>query len=238
MFDRNDRSEMQGGNTSGWHVANAGQRKTLGGKRSNLNNAFVPPWMKKEEGDEGGMNQESRQRESNSQRADSEPTDPRLKNIEPKMIEMIESEILDQSPGISWDDIAGLEFAKASVMEIVVWPMLRPDIFTGLRGPPKGLLLFGPPGTGKTMIGKTIATESGATFFSISASSLMSKWIGDELSRKYLYLTQIAGEGEKMVRALFAVARVNVNIEFAELRLIYIHLIDLHTFSNNNRLLR
>ncbi|EKX45248.1 hypothetical protein GUITHDRAFT_157879 [Guillardia theta CCMP2712] len=110
------------------------------------------------------------------------------------MIEMIESEILDQSPGISWDDIAGLEFAKASVMEIVVWPMLRPDIFTGLRGPPKGLLLFGPPGTGKTMIGKTIATESGATFFSISASSLMSKWIG---------------EGEKMVRALFAVARVN-----------------------------
>ena len=67
------------------------------------------------------------------------------------------------------------------------------DIFTGLRGPPKGLLLFGPPGTGKTLIGKCIASQSGATFFSISASSLTSKWVG---------------EGEKMVRALFAVARI------------------------------
>lgn len=70
--------------------------------------------------------------------------------------------------------------------------MQRPDIFTGLRGPPKGLLLFGPPGTGKTMIGKCIASQVKATFFSISASSLTSKWVG---------------EGEKLVRALFTVAR-------------------------------
>jgi len=76
--------------------------------------------------------------------------------------------------------------------EVVVWPLLRPDIFTGLRRPPKGILLFGPPGTGKTLIGKCIASQSNSTFFSISASSLTSKWIGD---------------GEKMVRALFAVAR-------------------------------
>jgi SpoVK/Ycf46/Vps4 family AAA+-type ATPase len=76
--------------------------------------------------------------------------------------------------------------------EVVVWPLLRPDIFTGLRRPPKGILLFGPPGTGKTLIGKCIASQSHSTFFSISASSLTSKWIGD---------------GEKMVRALFAVAR-------------------------------
>ena len=66
------------------------------------------------------------------------------------------------------------------------------DIFTGLRGPPKGLLLFGPPGTGKTLIGRCIASQSESTFFSISSSSLTSKWMGD---------------GEKMVRALFAVAR-------------------------------
>lgn len=72
--------------------------------------------------------------------------------------------------------------------------MLRPDIFTGLRRPPKGILLFGPPGTGKTLIGKCIASQSNSTFFSISASSLTSKWVGD---------------GEKMVRTLFAVAKVH-----------------------------
>ncbi|XP_010896377.1 fidgetin-like protein 1 [Esox lucius] len=120
------------------------------------------------------------------------PVDARLKNFEPKIIELIMSEIMDHGPPVAWDDIAGLEFAKATIKEIVVWPMLRPDIFTGLRGPPKGILLFGPPGTGKTLIGKCIACQSGATFFSISASSLTSKWVG---------------EGEKMVRALFAIAR-------------------------------
>uniref|UniRef100_A0A8C9MRM2 Fidgetin-like protein 1 n=1 Tax=Serinus canaria TaxID=9135 RepID=A0A8C9MRM2_SERCA len=104
----------------------------------------------------------------------------------------LKTSIMDHGPPVSWDDIAGVEFAKATIKEIVVWPMLRPDIFTGLRGPPKGILLFGPPGTGKTLIGKCIACQSGATFFSISASSLTSKWVG---------------EGEKMVRALFAVAR-------------------------------
>ena len=76
---------------------------------------------------------------------------------------------------------------------MIVWPMLRPDIFVGLRAPPKGVLLFGPPGTGKTLIGKAIASESGSTFFNISASSLTSKWVG---------------EGEKMVKTLFTVALV------------------------------
>jgi SpoVK/Ycf46/Vps4 family AAA+-type ATPase len=110
------------------------------------------------------------------------------------MIEMIMNEMLDKTPTITWDDIAGLDHAKSTIMESVIWPMQRPDIFTGLRGPPKGLLLYGPPGTGKTLIGKCIASQSGATFFNISSSSLTSKWIG---------------EGEKMVRALFAVARVH-----------------------------
>lgn len=69
--------------------------------------------------------------------------------------------------------------------------MLRPDLFIGLRALPKGVLLFGPPGTGKTLIGKAIAHQVGATFFSISASSLTSKW---------------TGEGERLVRTLFGVA--------------------------------
>merc|ERR1719277_923341 len=110
------------------------------------------------------------------------------------MVELIKNEIMDCGQEVAWDDIAGLDFAKETVKEIVVYPLLRPDIFTGLRGPPKGLLLFGPPGTGKTLIGKCIASQSKSTFFSISASSLTSKYVG---------------EGEKMVRALFAVARVH-----------------------------
>ncbi|CAF2611455.1 unnamed protein product [Rotaria sp. Silwood2] len=114
------------------------------------------------------------------------------KHIDPKLIEMITSEIMELNLTTTWSDIAGLNEAKRSITEIVVWPMQRPDIFTGLRRPPKGLLLFGPPGTGKTLIGKCIASQSKATFFCVSSSSLTSKW---------------HGESEKLVRALFAVAR-------------------------------
>ncbi|XP_072979034.1 ATPase family AAA domain-containing protein FIGL1 [Typha angustifolia] len=115
----------------------------------------------------------------------------KLRNIEPRLIEHISNEIMDKDPNVRWDDIAGLEHAKKCVTEMVIWPLLRPDIFRGCRSPGRGLLLFGPPGTGKTMIGKAIAGEAKATFFYISASSLTSKWIG---------------EGEKLVRALFGVA--------------------------------
>lgn len=73
----------------------------------------------------------------------------RLGACEPALVEIILNEMLDGTPGVRWDDIAGLEFAKKNVVEIVVWPMLRPDLFRGLRGPPKGMMLFGPPGTGK-----------------------------------------------------------------------------------------
>lgn len=158
-------------------------KKSLGANRSRgAFSKFVSPMPRQEE--------ESRTRDDPAQ--DIHPVDERLKNFEPKIIELIMSEIMDHGPPVAWEDIAGLEFAKTTIKEIVVWPMLRPDIFTGLRGPPKGILLFGPPGTGKTLIGKCIACQSGATFFSISASSLTSKWVG---------------EGEKMVRALFAIAR-------------------------------
>ncbi|KAJ3610502.1 hypothetical protein NHX12_022594 [Muraenolepis orangiensis] len=171
----------QRGNAPGLAAA---MKKSLGANRPRgATSKFVSPLPRQEE-EEGGA----------SLAAEQEPQilDERLKNFEPKIIELIMSEIMDHGPPVTWDDIAGLEFAKATIKEIVVWPMLRPDIFTGLRGPPKGILLFGPPGTGKTLIGKCIACQSGATFFSISASSLTSKWVG---------------EGEKMVRALFAIAR-------------------------------
>ncbi|XP_056290812.1 fidgetin-like protein 1 [Pseudoliparis swirei] len=158
-------------------------KKSLGANRPRGTfSKFVSPIPRQEEEEDEGR----------SSGPEPRLPDERLKNFEPRIVELIMSEIMDHGPQVSWDDIAGLDFAKSIIKEIVVWPMLRPDIFTGLRGPPRGILLFGPPGTGKTLIGKCIACQSGATFFSISASSLTSKWVG---------------EGEKMVRALFAVAR-------------------------------
>jgi SpoVK/Ycf46/Vps4 family AAA+-type ATPase len=102
------------------------------------------------------------------------------------------NEIVVQGDVVHWGDIAGLEIAKKSLKEAVVYPFLRPDLFMGLREPARGMLLFGPPGTGKTMLARAVATESKSTFFSISASSLISKYLG---------------ESEKLVRALFALAK-------------------------------
>ena len=107
------------------------------------------------------------------------------------LVEAIEHEILDKQPMVSWSDIAGLEDVKKIINETIIFPNLRPDIFTGLRKPAKGILLFGPPGTGKTMIGRAIAGQLNSTFFSISSSSLVSKWVG---------------ESEKLIKTLFKMA--------------------------------
>ena len=114
-----------------------------------------------------------------------------LRGIDKKLQEAILNDVVE-SGGVRWDDIGGLEDVKRALYEAVILPSLRPDLFMGIRAPPRGLLLFGPPGNGKTMIAKAVAQESNTTFFNISASSLTSKWVG---------------EGEKMVKALFALAR-------------------------------
>eukprot|EP00898_Chlorokybus_atmophyticus_P008938 jgi/Chlat1/9045/Chrsp94S08357 len=95
--------------------------------------------------------------------------------------------------GVSFDDIGALESVKETLKELVMLPLQRPELFSKgqLTKPCKGILLFGPPGTGKTMLAKAVATEAGANFINISMSTIASKWFG---------------EGEKYVKAVFSLA--------------------------------
>ncbi|XP_075500903.1 uncharacterized protein LOC142539375 [Primulina tabacum] len=95
--------------------------------------------------------------------------------------------------GVTFDDVGALENVKETLKELVMLPLQRPELFSKgqLTKPCKGILLFGPPGTGKTMLAKAVATEAGANFINISMSSITSKWFG---------------EGEKYVKAVFTLA--------------------------------
>ncbi|CUM51183.1 unnamed protein product [Debaryomyces tyrocola] len=102
--------------------------------------------------------------------------------------------ILSETPNVKWDDIAGLEGAKEALKEAVILPVKFPQLFTGNRKPTSGILLYGPPGTGKSYLAKAVATEAKSTFFSVSSSDLISKWMG---------------ESERLVKQLFTMAREN-----------------------------
>lgn len=119
---------------------------------------------------------------------DGEDVDPEDK----KRQDSLSSAILKEKPNVKWDDVAGLEGAKEALKEAVILPIKFPQLFTGKRKPWRGILLYGPPGTGKSYLAKAVATEANSTFFSVSSSDLVSKWLG---------------ESEKLVRNLFEMAR-------------------------------
>lgn len=121
--------------------------------------------------------------------SDSDSDDPEKK----KMVAKLEGAIIMEKPNVKWEDVAGLDAAKESLKEAVILPIKFPHLFTGKRKPWRGILLFGPPGTGKSYLAKAVATEANnSTFFSVSSSDLVSKWLG---------------ESEKLVKNLFEMAR-------------------------------
>ncbi|CDM34041.1 hypothetical protein DTO013E5_1768 [Penicillium roqueforti] len=111
-----------------------------------------------------------------------------------KLRSALQGAILSEKPNVKWEDVAGLENAKEALKEAVILPIKFPHLFTGKRQPWKGILLYGPPGTGKSYLAKAVATEANSTFFSVSSSDLVSKWMG---------------ESERLVKQLFNMAREN-----------------------------
>jgi vacuolar protein-sorting-associated protein 4 len=102
--------------------------------------------------------------------------------------------VITEKPDVKWDDVIGLEDCKMAIRESIVFPFLRPDLFK--LGWPRGILLYGPPGCGKTMVAAATAAEIDGYFISVDAASIMSKWLG---------------EGEKNVAKLFNNARKMLN---------------------------
>jgi len=103
-------------------------------------------------------------------------------------------EVYIETPSVEWDEIGGLEGVKQELIEAVEWPLKNPEVFSRLGiKPPKGILLYGPPGCGKTLLARAVATESEANFITIKGPEVFSKWVG---------------ESEKAIREVFRKARM------------------------------
>jgi len=99
-----------------------------------------------------------------------------LKEVEPSAIR----EVFIEIPDVRWDDVGGLDEVKRVLKESIEWPLKYPELFDHMRtNPPKGILLYGPPGSGKTFLAKAVASESEINFISVKGPELLSKWVGE-----------------------------------------------------------
>ena len=108
--------------------------------------------------------------------------------------------VVTEKPEVSWEEVVGLDTAKKAVKEAIVYPVQRPDLFP--LGWPRGILLFGPPGCGKTLLAAAVATEIDANFYSIDAASIMSKWLGEaeqNVSKLFSSARKISTEGKAAI---------------------------------------
>ncbi len=108
--------------------------------------------------------------------------------------------ILTEKPNIKWEQVVGLENAKRAIKEAIVYPVQRPDLFP--LGWPRGILLFGPPGCGKTLLAAAVATEIDANFVSVDAASIMSKWLGEaeqNVAKLFNSVRKSANEGKPAI---------------------------------------
>ncbi|MHA1521360.1 MAG: AAA family ATPase [Promethearchaeota archaeon] len=125
---------------------------------------------------------------------DEDGEDSEMSDEEKELRKTIEGTIMTERPTVTWGDVAGMEKPKQAIREAVVLPMAHPELFTGARKPWRGILLFGPPGCGKTLLARAAANECNVQFFAADSASLVSKWLG---------------ESEKLLKTLFKVARLD-----------------------------